>query len=150
MSARKEFSELLSSNDSRGTKTNVLTMTDGSVVPIGAQGQLTAVEIAKQAGSALLALYDGKEIKHVGKTKLEAAYDAVASRAQDGDIGALEVILDRIVGKPVQATKNFNVTTTLKDFLSGVDIDDENISESGSQHQPGVRPQTSDSVDPFS
>lgn len=127
-----------------------LTARDGTIIPIGSTGQLTATEIAAQAGTSLLAPYDGKDPKHFGKTKLTAAYDAVASKAQDGDIGALEVILDRIMGKPVQAVKNLNVTATLKDFLNGISVNDENQSGSGGATDKRVNSNSSTDINPFS
>ena len=51
-------------------------------------------------------------------TMLEAALYSAAKAAADGDIDALNKLLDRLLGKPVQQT--ITATGTLKDFLEQI------------------------------
>jgi hypothetical protein len=94
---------------------------DGTLLPVSQASRLTALEVVNHVGNALLKPYDGRNIKHLGKTKLEAAADEIASQAQEGSIVALDTLLDRAVGKAVQQVNTVNVTATLKEFLDEIE-----------------------------
>jgi len=64
--------------------------------------------------------YMGKDADKIGMTLIEAALFAAAKKAADGDTDALEKVLNRIMGKPLQQVANLNMTGTLKEFLDGI------------------------------
>ena len=44
----------------------------------------------------------GDEIKKDGRTKLQAVIETLYARAQEGDLKAIDMIFDRVEGKPAQ------------------------------------------------
>lgn len=91
----------------------------GAVVPIGAQ-QITPAEILDQLKDVVRMPYMGTEADKIGMTLIEAALFAAVKKAADGDTDALEKVLNRLMGKPLQQVANLNMTTTLKEFLDGI------------------------------
>jgi len=53
----------------------------------------------------------------------------LAEHAQDGDIGALNVILDRFIGRPTQQVNTLNVSASLTEFLGALAEEVENPQE---------------------
>ncbi|MDP3013168.1 MAG: hypothetical protein Q8M92_02915 [Candidatus Subteraquimicrobiales bacterium] len=94
-------------------------MVDGQVVPIGTR-QITPAEILDQLKDVLRLPYMGTDADKLGMTLIEAALFAAAKKAADGDTDAMEKLLNRVLGKPLQQVANLNMTTTLKDFLDGI------------------------------
>lgn len=92
---------------------------DGKVVPVGA-AQITPAEIVEQLKSVMGLPYLGRDVDKIGMTLLEAALFAAMKKAAEGDTDALEKMLNRFMGKPLQQVANLNMTTTLKDFLDGI------------------------------
>lgn len=90
---------------------------DGVVVPVGAR-QLSAGEVATQIRTVVARMYEGSDPTKQGMTLLEAALFEAARKAADGDLDALNKLLDRILGKPVQ--QMLQATGTLKEFLDQV------------------------------
>lgn len=82
--------------------------------------RVSAVEIVKSIEDALSSEYTGKDLKKSGLTKAAAAFLALAEKAQDGDGEALEKILNRLIGKPIQQINSFNVSASLSEFLGGL------------------------------
>ena len=97
------------------TSTSVQTNPDGSRVM--SEKLFTAGEVVGSLQSVLASPYTGKDPKKVGMTKGAAAFMSIAEAAQDGDLGALESLLNRLLGKPVQQVQSLNVTATLSEFL---------------------------------
>jgi hypothetical protein len=83
-------------------------------------GRYTPAEIVEHLKSALASDYTGRDINKLGMTKGEAAFLSVAESAQDGDISALEALLNRLLGKPVQQVNALNVSASLSEFLGGL------------------------------
>jgi len=91
---------------------SVQTNPDGSpAVPF------TPTTIVNILQEVLSSPYTGKDPKKIGLTKSAAAFMSLAECAQDGDAGALEALLNRYMGKPVQQINSLNVTATLSEFL---------------------------------
>lgn len=59
----------------------------------------------------------GLEPELFGHTKLEVAMIRLMRRAAGGDLDAVKIVLDRLMGKPEQLSKTFEVKGTYKDFL---------------------------------
>ena len=97
------------------TSASVQTNPDGSRVM--SEKLFTAGEVVGSLQSVLASPYTGKDTKKVGMTKGAAAFLSIAEAAQDGDLGALESLLNRLLGKPVQQVQSLNVTATLSEFL---------------------------------
>lgn len=89
----------------------------GNVIPIGAR-QLSAAEIVNQIKEAVSLPYLGKDAEKIGMTLIEAAIYSAAKKAADGDLDALEKVLNRLMGKPVQQV--ISATGSLKEFLDGI------------------------------
>jgi len=87
--------------------------------PLGAR-RMSAVDIMKSIEEALSSDYTGKDVQKIGLTKAAAAFLALAEKAQDGDGEALEKILNRLIGKPIQQINSFNVSASLSEFLGGL------------------------------
>ena len=94
-------------------------LVDGEVVPVG-RGQITPAQILEQFKSVVALPYSGKEADKIGMTLIEAALYSAAKKAADGDTDAMEKILNRLMGKPLQQVQNLNMTTTLKEFLDAI------------------------------
>lgn len=91
----------------------------GHLVPVN-DNAVTGELILKKFNQSLNAQYDGRNKKHQGQTKLTAAVTSLVDKAADGDKEAVNMIMDRIMGKPAQLTQNINVTSSMDDFLSGL------------------------------
>jgi len=89
----------------------------GSTVPIPV-GRDT--DMAKEAEACLETIasdmYDGDDIRFIGKSRLEAT---VLSLAEDAphDSDARKEFLDRVMGKPRQRVESTTVTVDLTDYL---------------------------------
>jgi hypothetical protein len=95
----------------------MLTARSVQTFPDGRTAVYTPTEVVNTLQSVLASPYTGKDPKKVGMTKGSAAFMALAEAAQDGDLGALESLLNRLLGKPVQQVNSLNVTATLSEFL---------------------------------
>ena len=91
----------------------------GNILPIGQQ-QITPAEIMEQIKSVVCMQYEGGDVNKLGMTLIEAALYSAAKSAAEGDLDALEKLLNRIMGKPIQQVQNLNMNASLKDFLDGV------------------------------
>lgn len=92
---------------------------DGAVVPIGKRG-VTAADILEGLKGELMTGYEGKDPKKFGLTKKQAIEKSLLDQAADGDLSAINMVLDRTLGKPLQQVQSLNVTTSLKEFLNGL------------------------------
>lgn len=100
-------------------RTQFVVTSDGIRIPVNRVENIRdAVESTIQ--NAYLAPYDGPELEHMGKTKLQVGAEKVASQVADGNADEFHRALDRLIGKPTQHNENLNVQTNLKDFLNGV------------------------------
>lgn len=91
----------------------------GEIVPTGKK-PVTATDIMEGLRGALNKDYSGSHPGRVGLTRIEAIHDALTEKAADGDLSAINMILDRTMGKPIQQVQSLTVTTSLKDFLNGL------------------------------
>ena len=96
-----------------------IALVDGEAVPVG-RSQITPAQILEQFKSVVAMPYSGKEADKIGMTLIEAALYSAAKKAADGDTDAMEKILNRLMGKPLQQVQNLNMTTTLKEFLDAI------------------------------
>ncbi len=55
-----------------------------------------------------------------GMTNIEVAMVRLAEAAAQGDKRALDMLQDRVVGKPMISTENKNINLTYEDFLSAI------------------------------
>lgn len=94
------------------------------VIPVGRR-QVSAMDIVEALKDALSTAYTGKDPAKRGLTKGEAALLSIAENAQDGDAGAFEFLLNRLMGKPVQQVNQMNVSASLKEFLEGLSVETE-------------------------
>jgi len=85
-----------------------------TLVPVGPK-QLTPGEIVGTLKDIVSGPYEGPNAAKIGMTKLEAAIYSLAEAAADGDHDALERILNRLMGKPVQQV--VQATGSLSEFL---------------------------------
>lgn len=91
--------------------------------PTGPQSttiRFTAQEIVDHLKSALTSAYTGKDPKKQHLTKGEAAFLSLAEQAQDGNGEALEQLLNRLLGKPIQQVNSLNVSASLSEFLGSL------------------------------
>lgn len=96
------------------TKVQCIPGPDGKPIPVEQFSPTTVVQILQ---NVLASPYTGKDPKKIGLTKSAAAFMSLAEAAQDGDLAALEALLNRYMGKPVQQINSLNVTATLSEFL---------------------------------
>lgn len=123
-------------------RTQFVVTSDGIRIPVNRVHNIKeAVESTLQ--NAYLAPYNGPELEHMGKTKLQVGAEKAADRIADGDPGEFHRALDRILGKPTQHNENLNVQTDLKDFLSQV-AKDNNIIDVEAETDPDTQPQSQD------
>lgn len=94
-----------------------MALIDGMVVPIGPK-QLSPSEIVNQIKDAVSLPYQGTDADKIGMTLIEAAIYSAAKKAADGDLDALEKVLNRLMGKPMQTV--VSATGTLREFLDGI------------------------------
>lgn len=59
----------------------------------------------------------GLEPELFGHTKIEVMMIRLMRRAAAGDLDAVKIVLDRLMGKPEQLSKTYSVKGTYKDFL---------------------------------
>ena len=64
-----------------------------------------------------------------GYSKLEVAMIKLMRQAAKGDLDAIKIVLDRLMGKPEQLSQSVAVTGTYKDFLETLKNKEENGSE---------------------
>ena len=100
---------------------NVAVLRDGSVLPVGPRG-LSPSEIVSQIRDVVARKYVGEDETKWGMSLLEAALVAAAEKAAEGDLDALNKILDRLLGKPLQQT--IQATGTLREFLDQIAHED--------------------------
>lgn len=93
---------------------------DGLPIPTGKR-QATGREIMESMTNALSSEYSGSDARKKGLTKYEAMLLSLSERAQEGDLHAIESILDRILGRPIQQVNSMNVSATLHEFLDTLD-----------------------------
>jgi len=79
---------------------------------------LSPAEVLTQIKDVLRQPYKGRDVDKFGMTLLEAALYAAAKKAADGDIDALDKVLNRLVGKPLQTV--VSASGTLSEFLDRV------------------------------
>ena len=89
----------------------------GVRIPVRATG-LAPAEILQTIQGAVGRKYEGRDVKKHGMTLLEAALVSAAEQASEGDLEALEKLLNRLLGKPVQQV--LTATGSLRDFLDTV------------------------------
>lgn len=77
--------------------------------------------------SALSSPYNGKDPKKLGMSKGEAAFLSLAEFAQEGDVTALETLLNRLLGKPIQQINSLNVSASLSEFLGSLAAEMEKV-----------------------
>lgn len=81
-------------------------------------------DISVILGQALVAPFDKdpayERAEDGNLTNLEVMAHSLARAAAFGDIKAVEVILDRILGKPKQQTENINMRMSYQDFLDSI------------------------------
>lgn len=66
----------------------------------------------------------GLEPELFGHTKLEVMMIRLMKQAASGDMDAIKIVLDRLMGKPEQISKSMEVTGTYKEFLELLDKKD--------------------------
>lgn len=91
----------------------------GREVPIGPE-RVTASTIIDKLRNVCGTYYSGPEPEKQGMTLLEAALFEAATQAADGDLEALDRVLNRLMGKPMQQVASVNFTGTLQDFLDTI------------------------------
>jgi hypothetical protein len=94
-----------------------IAVVEGKIIPTGGE-RLSPSEISRQIRDVVAMQYTGKNAACIGMTLLEAALYSAAVKAADGDLEALNKLLDRLLGKPVQQT--VVATGTLKEFLDQI------------------------------
>ena len=95
----------------------VVVTQDGETLPVGPK-RLSPSEIVHQLQTIVSMPYLGDDPELIGMTLLEAGMYAAAREAARGDVDALNKILDRLVGKPIQQI--VSASGTLKEFLDGI------------------------------
>lgn len=98
-------------------KDSHVAISGGQVVPIGRQ-QMTPQQILARIKETVGMQYMGRDVEKIGMTLLEAAMYEAAKKASEGDLDALEKLLNRLMGKPVQQV--ISATGSFKDFLDMV------------------------------
>lgn len=116
-------------NDIIYPENHAVAVMGGEVVPIGAT-QITPAEIMDQLKSVVCQPYLGTDVDKIGMTLIEAALFSAAKKAADGDLDAMDKLLNRIMGKPLQQVANLNMNASLKDFLDDV-VRTDDISKTG-------------------
>ena len=118
------------------TEPDIVTSRDGAIVetntgfilPTGRR-RVSAADIVDQLRDVLSTDYTGSDPNKLHLTKGQAAFMTLAEHAQDGDIGALNVILDRFIGRPTQQVNTLNVSASLTEFLGALAEEIENPQE---------------------
>jgi len=90
---------------------------EGQILPMGPKA-LSPAEIVNQIKDAVSLPYMGRDADKIGMTLIEAAIYSAAQKAADGDLDALEKILNRLMGKPMQTV--VTAQGSLKEFLEGI------------------------------
>jgi hypothetical protein len=112
-----------------------IALVGGEVVPTGGE-RLSPSEISKQIRDVVARQYVGADPDKIGMTLLEAALYSAAEAAADGDVDALNKLLDRLVGKPVQQT--ITATATLADFLNQIAQNEGRVVPSGPNKRTAI------------
>lgn len=100
---------------------NIAVLRDGTLLPTGPRG-LSPSEIVSQIRDVVARKYNGPDESKWGMSLLEASLVAAAEKAADGDLDALNKILDRLLGRPIQQT--IQATGTLREFLDQIAHED--------------------------
>ena len=100
---------------------NIAVLKNGTMLPVGPRG-LSPSEIVSSIREIVARKYKGEDESKWGMSMLEAALMAAAEKAADGDLDALNKILDRLLGKPLQQT--IQATGTLREFLDQIAHED--------------------------
>ncbi len=79
---------------------------------------LTVLSLPYKRTDFEIEMGQGKEFE--GLTNAEVAMIRLAKDAGHGNYKAIEMLLDRIVGKPMVSTENKNITLTYEDFLDAI------------------------------
>lgn len=97
---------------------------NGMPVPTGGL-ILTHEQVSNSLKASLVEEYDGPDPKKQGMSKLDAGMCALANQFSEGDKYAIGMVLDRVLGKPVQQVNSTSITGSLKDFLAAglADVD---------------------------
>lgn len=97
---------------------------DGVPLPVDSEIHITDKEVVKKVLQAAASLpyegeggFPGLDPELFGHTKLEVAMIRLMRQAAGGDLEAIKIILDRLMGKPEQLSKSLEVKGTYKDFL---------------------------------
>ena len=98
----------------------IIVASGGIPIPVGRR-QFSALDVVELVKNALATDYNGLDPKKQGMSKGAAAFLKLAEEAQDGDKAALDFLLDRFIGKPVQQTKNLNVSASMAEFLAALE-----------------------------
>ena len=93
-------------------------------------------DIAVILGQALVAPFNRgsvhERVEEDSMTNIEVMAHSLARLAAFGDSRAIEIILDRLLGKPKQQTENVNMKMTYQDFLDSINkTENENASRQG-------------------
>ncbi len=104
-------------------KDSAVAISGGNIVPINPDAKLSAQDVVERIKELVCTTYKGEDVRKHGMTLLDAAILSAGERAADGDLVALEKILNRILGKPIQQVATLQVSGTLGDFLSGLHKD---------------------------
>lgn len=105
---------------SKGAPLTTVTLPDGTLAPVNVANVIGNETLSEVLSMAVTKPYEGKDPKHIGKTKLQAGMDSLVDRFATGDKEAAVIVMDRLGGKPAQVTKNLNVTTDLQGFLENL------------------------------
>lgn len=105
----------------------MITFKDGLPVVVG-RPLITKDYLENMASAALTLPYEptkkelksGEGVKYNGLTNGEVIMLKLVKEAANGDSASRKDILDRKLGKAMQTTRSFKVTTSLGDFLSGL------------------------------
>ena len=100
---------------------NVAVLKNGTMLPTGPRG-LSPSEIVSSIREIVARKYKGEDESKWGMSLLEASLLTAAEKAADGDLDALNKILDRLLGKPLQQT--IQATGTLREFLDQIAHED--------------------------
>lgn len=103
---------------------NIAVLRDGTLLPTGPRG-LSPSEIVSSIREIVARKYKGEDETKWGMSLLEASLVAAAEKAADGDLDALNKILDRLLGRPIQQT--IQATGTLREFLDQIAHEDGHV-----------------------
>jgi hypothetical protein len=99
--------------------TKPIAYVNGQVIPIG-KTPITGDQLLEMLRTELNEEYSGQDPRKIGLTNAEAIKIEIVRKAADGDKEAINMLYDRVIGKPIQQVNQVNVTASLKEFLSGL------------------------------